>query len=135
MKTRIPQNLETWISKWISKNQNPANGLVDDTKEEVAQALQNFLAKYDTIEESDKNWIRRVRKASLFGFINEEWEEIVPCKFDILWDFENGFAKAKEGESYLYISKDWEEIRDEDKIKSIEKEATKPSNVSKDYKV
>lgn len=44
--------------------------------------------------------------SSLYGYINAAGEEVIPCRYDYAWDFEDGLALVREGESQYYIDTD-----------------------------
>ena len=48
-----------------------------------------------TIEKLSK--VRKVQRTGKYGFINEQGEEIIECKFDYIGPFKNGRAIVKLG--------------------------------------
>ncbi len=54
--------------------------------------------------------VKRVAKKELCGFINEKWEEVVPCKYDWAYNFKNGFAVVLKKGLCGLVNKKWEEV-------------------------
>ena len=51
-----------------------------------------------------------VTKDGKYGYINEEGEEVIPCKHNEAWDFSEGLAKVKKDGKWGYINKEGEEV-------------------------
>ena len=63
----------------------------------------------------DKKLIVEVKKDEKYGLIDEEKEiEIVPCVYDYIGDFQEGFAKVEKDGKRGYINKTGKEYFDKD---------------------
>lgn len=51
-----------------------------------------------------------VETEGLWGFVNENGDEIVPFKYDLAWSFSEGLAGVKTEDRWGFINKAGEEI-------------------------
>ena len=52
----------------------------------------------------------KVKRADLWGFINKEGREIIPCKYDIANSFSDGLAAVMCNNKWGFIDKDGKEV-------------------------
>mgnify|MGYP004645709879 FL=1 len=87
------------------------------TKEEADELADKYWnrnghdsRKYDWQDDFIRNGFVKVKLDGKFGFINEDDEEIVSCKYEYADDFYDGMAKVKSEEGWGFVNEDGEEI-------------------------
>lgn len=87
------------------------------TKEEADELADKYWnrnghdsRKYDWQDDFIHNGFVKVKLDGKFGFINEDDEEIVSCKYEYADDFYDGMAKVKSEEGWGFVNEDGEEI-------------------------
>ena len=61
-------------------------------------------SKYDHVWEESEG-LRRVRRGSLFGFIDREGREVLPLKYYFAYDFSEGVAAVRYDGKFGFIEK------------------------------
>ena len=87
------------------------------TKEEADELADKYWnrnghdsRKYDWQDDFIRNGFVKVKLDGKFGFINEDDEEKVSCKYEYADDFYDGMAKVKSEEGWGFVNEDGEEI-------------------------
>lgn len=104
-----------WVEH-LSKNANNLFVLsnVDKKTCEIVQVSQynkySSINIYDDIELGVEDLTFAVKKAGLWGFIDEKGNEIIPCKYQSYCCFSQGLAAVKENKKWGFINKKGEAI-------------------------
>ena len=87
------------------------------TKEEADELAKKYwngdgcdYGKYDWQDDFIFNGLIKVRLDGKYGFINEDGEEIIPCKYEDADNFPEGLTKVKSAEGWGFVNKNGEEI-------------------------
>ncbi len=87
------------------------------TKEEADELAKKYwnrdgcdYGKYDWQDDFIFNGLIKVRLDGKYGFINEDGEEIIPCKYEKAYAFEGGLSLVKSKEGYGFVNNEGEEI-------------------------
>ena len=87
------------------------------TKEEADELAKKYwnrdgcdYGKYDWQDDFIFNGLIKVRLDGKYGFINEDGEEIIPCKYEDADVFSDGLAKVKSAEGWGFVNENGEEI-------------------------
>ena len=101
-----------FLYRFVAKNIDKAV-----TKEEADDLADKYWngngfdpGKYDWQDVFICNGFVKVKLDGKFGFINEDDEEIVSCKYEYADDFYDGMAKVKSEEGWGFVNEDGEEI-------------------------
>ena len=87
------------------------------TKEEADEVAKKYwngdgcdYGKYDWQDDFIFNGLIKVRLDGKYGFINEDGEEIIPCKYEDADNFPEGLTKVKSAEGWGFVNKNGKEI-------------------------
>ena len=76
---------------------------------EINPELTEAVQKYDSLGGFDEG-LARVKKGDLWGFINQNGEEVIPCRYDGAGFFSEGLAAVKKGDLCGFINQNGEEV-------------------------
>ena len=87
------------------------------TKEEADEVTEEYwngdghdYGKYDWRDDFIFNGLVKVKLDGKYGFINEDGEEIIPCKYEDADAFSDGLARVQSAEGWGFVNENGEEI-------------------------
>ncbi len=87
------------------------------TKEEADRLAKKYwngnghdYGKYDWQDDEFYDGFAKVELDEKTGFVNEDGEEVVPCKYDNAWNFSEGFACVETEDLWGFVNENGEEV-------------------------